>query len=87
MCGHKRWSRTLGEHKNRLFQPGVGTQVFNIKQKIILQASEQRGKRGIFESKKKQQDADHNYKRTLANGDDKIGVNEVNKAWNIIWEG
>ena len=62
MCRHKRWSRSLGEHKNRLFQPRVGTQVFNLKQNIILQASEQRGKRGIFESKNKQQDADKNYK-------------------------
>jgi hypothetical protein len=36
---------------------------FILREKIILQASEQRGKRGIFESKNSQQDADKNYKR------------------------
>jgi hypothetical protein len=32
-----------------------------LREKIILQASEQRGKRGIFESKNMQQDTDKNY--------------------------
>jgi hypothetical protein len=32
-------------------------------EKCILKASEQRGNRGIFESKNKQQEADKNYKR------------------------
>ena len=36
---------------------------FILREKIILQVSEQRGKRGIFESKNNQQDDDKNYKR------------------------